>query len=62
MIGLGVLGMVMGFLTGSSQATLIWMGFSYALVAWMAWEHYGFSSLLERRDAEIRRLQEAIKV
>jgi hypothetical protein len=61
MIGIGVLGMALGVLNGSSRDTLLWRGIFYVLVAWMTWVHWGFSNLLERRDAEIRRLKEALR-
>jgi hypothetical protein len=62
MIGVGVLAIVVArFTTGSSRDTLVWMGIAYAAIAWMTYEHWGFSNLLERRDAEIRQLKEAIR-
>ena len=61
-IGFGALAVAMAFLNGSSRDTLMWMGISFAAITWTTWEHWGFNNLLDRRDAEIRRLKEAIKV
>jgi hypothetical protein len=61
-LGVGLLSVMMGFRNGGSLDMQMWKGVSFAAIAWIAWEHFGFSSLLERRDAEIRRLKEAIKV
>lgn len=61
-IGIGVLAVAMAFLNGSSRDTLMWMGISFAAITWTTWEHWGFNNLLERRDTEIRRLKEAIKI
>jgi hypothetical protein len=60
-VGVGILWIVLGVLTGSSRDTLLWRGITFAGIAWMTYEHWGFSNLLERRDAEIRRLKEAIR-
>ena len=57
MAGIGVLWIALGVLNGNSLDTLMWKSIAVAAVAWMTFEHWGFSNLLERRDAEIRRLQ-----
>jgi hypothetical protein len=52
---------VIGFLHGGRVDTQMWKGISFAAIAWMEWEHVGFSSLLDKRDTEIGNLKEAIK-
>ena len=59
--GAGVLAIVMEFVMGRTGDTLFWMGLAFTVTAWTAYEHWGFSNLLDRRDAEIRQLKEATR-
>jgi hypothetical protein len=57
-LGLAVLG---GFLFDRNLAMLIHRSAFVFLLGVMAWEHLGFSRLIEARDVEIQRLDEEIR-